>query len=183
MEKKIRLFDKTFRPYIPYEEFSKDIDRVAAQLNEDFRDSEDIPVMLCTLNGAIMFAAEIMKRVEFTCELASMKVSSYAGTHSTGVVEVKQPLTCDVKGRRVIILEDIVDTGYTLQLLKQFLEEKGAVESRICTLFYKPESFKFTDTIKVDYVAREIQNQFIVGFGLDYNEIGRNSKDIYILDE
>lgn len=180
---KIKVSDKTFRTYIPYEEFSKDIDRVAAQLNKDFENAPEPPVLLCTLNGAIMFCSELMMRCNFPMELASIKVSSYAGTHSTGVVEVKQALTCDVAGKVVIIVEDIVDTGYTMQLMKQFLEEKGAKESRICTLFYKPESFKFKDSIKLDYVAREIQNQFIVGFGLDYNELGRNIKDIYILDE
>ena len=180
---KVTLFDKTFRPYIKYEEFSKDIDRVADQLNNDFAGSEEIPVLLCTLNGAMMFCSELMQRLTFNCELASIKVSSYVGTQSTGVVEVKHPLTCDVEGRTVIIVEDIVDTGFTMKLMKQFLEEKGAKESRICTLFYKPDSFKFKNTIKIDYVARQIQNQFIVGFGLDYREIGRNFKDIYILDE
>lgn len=180
---RIKLFDKTFRTYITYEEFSKDIDRVAAELERDYAGAGDIPVFLCTLNGAMMFCSELMKRISFHCELASIKVSSYVGTKTTGVVEVKQPLTCDVKGRRVIIVEDIVDTGFTMQLLKQYLAEKGAIDSKICTLFYKPESYKFKDTIKIDYVAREIQNQFIVGFGLDYNEIGRNYKDIYILDE
>ena len=180
---KVTLFDKTFRPYLRYEDFSKDIDWVAAQLNEDFDGCEDIPIVLCTLNGAMMFCSELMKRLTFNCELASIKVTSYVGTQTTGVVEVKQPLTCDVRGRRVIIVEDIVDTGFTMQLMKQFLADKGALESRICTLFYKPQSFRFKDTIQIDYVAREIQNQFIVGFGLDYKEIGRNFKDIYILDE
>ena len=160
-----------------------EIDRVADQLNRDYSGGEDIPIILCTLNGAIMFCAELMKRLTFNCELASIKVSSYVGTQSTGVVEVKQPMTCDVKDRRVIIVEDIVDTGFTMQLLKQFLAGKGARDSKICTLFYKPESFRFKDTIKVDYIGMEIQNQFIVGFGLDYNEVGRNFRDIYILDE
>lgn len=180
---KITLFDKTFRTYIPYEEFVKDIDRVAEELNRDYSDGEGIPIILCTLNGAIMFCAELMKRINFPCELASIKVSSYVGTQTTGVVEVKQPMTCNVRDRRVIIVEDIVDTGFTMQLMKQYLTDKGARDSRICTLFFKPESYKFRDDIKIDYVAREIQNQFIVGFGLDYNEIGRNYKDIYILDE
>ena len=183
MEKKIKLHDKTFRPYIPYEEFSKDIDRVAGELNRDFKYCTDVPIILCILNGAIPFTAEILKRLDFPCELASVKVSSYVGTKSTGVMEIKHPLTCDVKGRRVIIVEDIVDTGYTMDMMKGYLREKGATDSYICTLFFKPESYKFFDSIKIDYKARDIQNQFIVGFGLDYNELGRNTKDIYILDE
>ena len=180
---RITVGDKNFRLYIPFEEFSKDIDRVAGELQRDFGQSEVPPVMLCTLNGAMMFCSELLKRCSFPLELASVKVSSYAGTSSTGVVEVKQELSCDVSGRDLIIIEDIVDTGFTIQLMKQYLEKKGARSSRICTLFYKPESFRFKDSIRLDYVAREIQNQFIVGFGLDYNELGRNSKDIYILDE
>lgn len=180
---KITLFDKTFRTYIPYDDFIKDIDRVADELNRDFEGCTDIPVILCTLNGAVMFCAELMKRINFPCEFATIKVSSYVGTQSTGVVEVKQPMMCEVNGRRVIIVEDIVDTGFTMQLMKRFLADKGASETRICTLFFKPESFRFKDTIKIDYKARDIQNQFIVGFGLDYNKLGRNLKDIYILDE
>lgn len=180
---KITLFDKTFKTYIPYEEFIRDIDRVADELNRDYSGGEDIPIVLCTLNGAVMFCSELMKRLNFLCEFATIKVSSYVGTQTTGVVQVKQPMMCDVKGRRVIIVEDIVDTGLTMKILKDFLAEKGAGETRICTLFFKPESFRLKDVIKVDYIARDIQNQFIVGFGLDYNEVGRNFKDIYILDE
>ena len=180
---KITIGDKTFRLYIPYEEFSADIDRVAEQLDADFASAENPPVFLCTLNGAIMFCGELLKRCTFPLELASIKVSSYVGTQSTGVVEVRQDLTCNVKGRDIVIIEDIVDTGHTIRMMKQYLEQKGARSSRICTLFYKPDSFHFKESIKLDYVAREIKNEFIVGFGLDYNELGRNTRDIYILDE
>jgi len=180
---KIRLHDKTFRPYLLYSEFEKDIARVAGELNRDYRDCEDTPIIICTLNGALPFTADIFCRLNFNCELSSIKVSSYAGTTSTGVVEVKQPLTADVKDRHVIIMEDIVDTGFTMHYLTEFLYKKGAKDVKICTLFFKPEAYKFNGEMKIDYIAREIQNQFIVGYGLDYNEIGRNSKDIYILDE
>lgn len=180
---KIKVGDKTFRTYIPYEEFSKDIDRVAEQLNKDFTDAPEPPVFLCTLNGAMMFCSEIMKRCNFPMELASIKASSYVGTQTTGVVEIKQALTCDVKDKVVVIVEDIVDSGFTIQMMKQFLAAKGARDTKVCTLFYKPESYRFKGIIPLDYVCREIQNQFIVGFGLDYNELGRNTRDIYILDE
>jgi len=180
---KITIYDKTFKTYLPFSEFSKDIDRVADELNRDFLGSDEIPILLCILNGALPFTAELMKRLKFPCELASIKVSSYVGTQTTGMMVVKQPLTCDVTGRKVIIVEDIVDTGYTMDMMKGFLKDKGAKESYICTLFFKPEAYKFHDKIKIDYKARDIQNQFIVGFGLDYNELGRNSEDIYILDE
>lgn len=180
---RIKVGDKTFRTYIPFEEFSKDIDRIAQQLNNDFANAAEPPILLCTLNGAMMFCSEIMQRCTFPLELASIKASSYVGTQTTGVVEIKQALTCDVKDRVVIIVEDIVDSGFTIQMLKQFLAAKGARQTKVCTLFFKPESYRFKDSIPLDYVCREIQNQFIVGFGLDYNELGRNTKDIYILDE
>lgn len=110
-----------------------------------------------------------------------MKLSSYCGTTSTGSVKQVMGMTGNVKGRRVIIVEDIVDTGGTIKELKRILDENGASESRVCTMLLKPEVYK--GDVKLDYVAMEIPNRFIVGFGLDYNEIGRNLKDIYVLDE
>lgn len=115
------------------------------------------------------------------CELVSMKLSSYVGTKSTGTVRQVMGLTGDISGRRVIIIEDIVDTGNTIADLISIVKEKGASECRICTMLLKPEVY--SKDIKLDYVAMEIPNKFIVGFGLDYNELGRNYKDIYILDE
>ena len=178
---KVNLYDKTFRTFIPNEKIEEAIDGVAAKLNADFKGCKDIPVLICTLNGAIMFTAELMKRLEFDCELVSMKLSSYVGTKSTGTVRQVMGLTGDISGRRVIIIEDIVDTGNTIADLISIVKEKGASECRICTMLLKPEVY--SKDIKLDYVAMEIPNKFIVGFGLDYNELGRNYKDIYILDE
>lgn len=178
---KVRLFDKTFKTFIPYDRIMKAIDDVAEKMNSDFRGCEDIPVLLCVLNGSIMFTAELMKRLEFNCELVSIKLTSYEGTGSTGRVRQAMGLTAGIKGRRVIIVEDIVDTGNTIVELKQILKDAGAAESIVCTLLFKPESC--TRDVKLDYVAIQIPNNFIVGFGLDYNEIGRNLKDIYVLDE
>ncbi len=178
---KITLKDKTFKKAIPYEKLSAAIDDVAAAINADFKDAEDIPVLLCVLNGSIMFMAELMKRLEFNCQIVSTKLTSYDGTGSTGAVKQALGLTADITGRRVIIVEDIVDTGNTIVELKRIMEEKGAKESRICTLLYKPEAYN--KDIKIDYVAMAIPNDFIVGFGLDYDELGRNFKDIYVLDK
>ena len=178
---KVRLFDKTFKTFIPYDRIMKAIDDVAEKMNSDVRGCEDIPVLLCVLNGSIMFTAELMKRLEFNCELVSIKLTSYEGTGSTGRVRQAMGLTAGIKGRRVIIVEDIVDTGNTIVELKQILKDAGAAESIVCTLLFKPESC--TRDVKLDYVAIQIPNDFIVGFGLDYNEIGRNLKDIYVLDE
>ena len=181
--KKITLFDKNFKTYIPYKQVEEVIDKVAEKVNEDYGGCEDIPVLLCVMNGSLMFTAELMKRLDFNCELASIKVSSYVGTQSVGEVSVKQSMCADVKGRRVIIVEDIVDTGTTMLALTKYLKDLGASDVKICTLFYKPEAHKHKDELPIDYIAMDIQNQFIVGFGLDYNELGRNYKDIYILDE
>mgnify|MGYP003441672868 FL=1 len=178
---KITLKDKTFRTSIPYEEIMKSIDEVAARINDDFKGCTDIPVLLCVLNGSIMFTAELMKRLEFNCQIVSTKLSSYEGTSTTGQVKQALGLTADITGRRVIVVEDIVDSGNTIVELKRILEEKGAAESRICTLLFKPDAYK--KDIKLDYIAMEIPNDFIVGYGLDYDELGRNYKDIYVLDE
>ena len=178
---KITLRDKTFRTFIPYEKISVAIDEVAEKINADFEGCEDFPVLLCVLNGSIMFYAELMKRLRFDCQVVSTKLSSYEGTSTTGNVKQAMGLTADITGRRVIVVEDIVDSGNTIVELKRILEEKGATESRICTLLLKPEAYK--KDIKIDYVAMEIPNDFIVGFGLDYDEYGRNYKDIYVLDE
>lgn len=178
---KITLKDKTFKRSIPYETISAAIDGVADRINADFNDAEDIPVLLCVLNGSIMFMGELMKRLKFNCQIISTKLTSYVGTNSTGKVKQAIGLTADISGRRVIIVEDIVDTGNTIVELKRILAEAGAAESYVCTLLYKPEAFH--QNVKLDYVAMEIPNEFIVGFGLDYDELGRNYKDIYTLDK
>ena len=178
---KVTLKDKTFRLSIPYETIEKAIDNVASQINADFNGCEDIPVLLCVLNGSIMFTAELMKRLNFNCQVVSTKLTSYVGTSTSGNVRQAMGLTADISGRRVIVIEDIVDSGNTIVELKRILAEKGAAESRICTLLLKPDAYK--KDVKLDYVAMEIPNDFIVGFGLDYDELGRTFKDIYMLDE
>lgn len=177
---KVKLYDKTFKTFITYESLKKAIDEVADKINADFNGCEDIPVLLCVLNGSIMFTSELMKRLTFNCQIVSTKLTSYEGASTTGKVKQAMGLTADIKGRRVIIVEDIVDSGNTIVELKRILEEKEASESRVCTLLLKPEAYK--KDIKIDYVAMEIPNDFIVGFGLDYDELGRNLKDIYVLD-
>ncbi len=178
---KITLFDKTFKTMIPYSRIASAIDDVAANMNRDFEGCEDIPILLCVLNGSIMFMGELMQRLRFNCQIVSIKMTSYEGTSTTGRVKQAMGLTSDIKGRRVIIVEDIVDTGNTIVELKDILAEAGATETYICTMLYKPEAYK--KDAKLDYVAMEIPNEFIVGFGLDYNELGRNYKDIYVLDK
>lgn len=177
---KITLKDKTFKISIPYERIEAAIENVAAQINSDFKGCTDVPILLCVLNGSIMFTAELMKRLDFNCQVISTKLTSYVGTSTTGEVKQAMGLTADITGRRVIVVEDIVDSGNTIVELKRILADKGAAESRICTLLLKPDAYK--KDVKLDYVALEIPNDFIVGFGLDYDELGRNLKDIYSLD-
>ncbi len=178
--KKIQLHDKTFRLFIPYEEIITAIDKVGEEINKDFKDSKDIPVLLCVLNGSIMFTSELMKRLNFNCELIAIKLSSYIGTDTTGEVKTMLGLTSSIEGKKVIVLEDIVDSGATIVELDNILKREGAADVKMCTMLLKPEAYK--KGRKLDYVGLEIPNDFIVGFGLDYNELGRNLKDIYTLD-
>lgn len=181
MQEHLHILDKTFKPYIKNADLMKAIDKVAENINTDFRDSEDIPIILCVLNGSIMFTAELLKRLEFNLEVVSIKLSSYEGTHSSGAVCQVTGLTGDVSGRNVIIVEDIVDTGATFHALKDLLYSKGAADIKIATMLFKPEVYKEND--KLDYVGIRIPNDFIVGFGLDYNQLGRNHNDIYVIEK
>jgi adenylate kinase len=181
MGNNIKLHDKVFKPYLSNEVIEAAIDRLAEKVNADYEGSGDVPIFLCVLNGAIMFTAAMMKRLRFKAELVSIKLSSYQGTESTGTVLIPIGLTAPVKDRRVIIFEDIVDTGNTIVALKEMLLSKGAKEVRICTMLMKPEVYA-KDTV-LDYVGMEIPNAFIVGYGLDYDELGRNLPDIYVVDE
>ncbi len=180
---KITLHDKTFRLFIPNQEIEKAIDAVAERLNQDYADctDEDPAILLCTLNGAVIYAAELLKRVSFPLVLKACKLSSYEGTTSTGVVKTDVPLPAHLEGKRVIIVEDIVDTGNTIVAMMKQLKEKKVKDARVCTLLLKKDVYD--KDVELDYVAMEIPNRFIVGFGLDYDELGRNIKDIYVLDD
>ena len=179
MKDKVKIHDKVFKPMITNEQIEKVIDNVADKINHDFEGCTDVPVILCILNGSIMFTGELMKRLDFDCELVSMKVSSYDGTESTGKIRQVMGLTGSLKGKRVLIIEDIVDTGNTIDSLVSIARGEGASEVKICSMLLKPDVYK--KTIPINYVAMSIPNDFIVGFGLDYNNLGRNYKDIYVL--
>lgn len=180
MKDKLILKDKTFVPYIKNEDIEKAIDAVALRIENDYKDAKDIPIMICVLNGSIMFCAELMKRIEIPLEFTSIRLASYEGTTSTGVTRKVLGLTTAIKNRSVIVVEDIVDTGKTIADLHDLLIEAGARDVKICTMLLKPDVYK--RDLKLDYVGMEISNKFIVGFGLDYDQLGRNFKDIYILE-
>ncbi len=176
---KIRLHDKTFRKMIPYRDIISAIEKVAEKLNNDLKDVE-CPLFLSVLNGSFMFAAELIQRVEVQSEISFVKMSSYSGTSSTGKISQLIGLNKDVKGRTVVIVEDIVDTGNTIEKMDTLLREAGAADVKVCTLLFKPDSYR--KDVKINYPAIEIPNDFIVGFGLDYDELGRQYRDIYVID-
>lgn len=177
----IRVKDKNFKLFLPYQKIEAAIDKVAQKINSDFEGSEDVPILLCVLNGSILFTGELLKRLDFPLQLVSIKMTSYEGLSTTGKVKQALGPTSDVSGRRVIVVEDIVDSGYTMVELKKLLSERGASQIKVCTMLSKPSARKVE--VKLDYVGLEIPDDFIVGFGLDYDELGRNLKDIYVLDK
>lgn len=176
---RIKLHDKYFIPSLPNEEIEKAIEAVAEKICNDYRDQEH-PIFLSVLNGSFMFTASLMKYLDIQAEVSFIKMSSYDGTQSTGCVKQLLGLNKNIKGKNVLIVEDIVDTGNTIVELVQLLKEAGAADIKVCTLLIKPESYN--KDIKIDYPALSIPNDFIVGFGLDYDELGRQYKDIYVLD-
>lgn len=176
----VKLHEKTFVPYIKNEELMKAIANVAEQISARHKDDPQPPVLLCVLNGALPFTAELLKLIDFPVELHTVRLASYSGTDSVGPVRMIGALSSELKGRNVIICEDIVDTGKTMVFLHELLLKEGAASVEICTMLLKPEVYK--QPLALDYVGMEIENRFIVGFGLDYDQLGRNLNDIYILE-
>ena len=179
MENKIKLHDKTFRVLITAEEIDKAVTRVAEQLNERYEGRT--PIFLGVLSGSFLFLADLVRKVNFENQLAFVKISSYNGTESTGNVKQLIGVDFDIEGRDIIIVEDIVETGHSMNYLLDYLGKKNPASVSICTLFFKPEKFLYE--YNIDYTALSIGNEFIVGYGLDYNQLGRNLKDIYVIDE
>ena len=175
----IRLLDKNFKHYIPANQIHKAVDALADQMNRELKD-EPLPLFLSVLNGAFMFTADLIRKLDFDLELSFIKVSSYKGTESSGEVNEIIGLQSSVEGRTVVIVEDIVDTGVTIERLVQILNEHHPKQIKICTLLLKPEQYK--KPFILDYVALKIPNAFIVGYGLDYNSTGRQLSDIYVID-
>lgn len=176
---RIKLHDKYFKPFIANKTIEEAVSKVADIINHDYKDVET-PMFLSILNGSFMFTASLLQKIDFTCEVSFVKLASYSGTGSTGEVKQVLGLSGSVKGRDIIIVEDIVDSGVTITALYALLKEAGAHSIKICSLFLKPAAYK--GSVKIDYPAMEIGNEFIVGYGLDYNQLGRQYKDIYIID-
>ena len=173
----IRIKDKTFAVSINEEDILKEVERVADAINRDLAGKN--PLFLCVLNGSFMFASDLMKRISIPCEISFVKLASYQGVSSTGVIKEVIGLNEDISGRTVVIVEDIVDTGLTMQRLLETLGTRNPAEIHIATLLVKPD--KLQVELDIEYAAMQIPNDFIVGYGLDYDGFGRNYKDIYTL--
>ena len=171
----VQLLDKKFALSISEETILEKISLVADKINTDLADKN--PLFVAILNGSFMFAADLMKKINFPCQISFIKLASYHGTTSTNNVLELVGLNENLAGKTVVIVEDIVDSGLTISKIIELLKSRGAEKILIATLLFKPDALKHDLTL--DYVAMEIPNDFIVGYGLDYDGYGRNLKDIY----
>ena len=172
----IKLHDKKFKIMIPAEKIDEAVSAVAQRINEDYGDKET-PLFVGVLNGSFMFTADLMKRITIPCEISFVKLASYQGVSSTGVIKEVIGINEDISDRTIVIVEDIVDTGLTMQRLLETLGTRGPKDIHIASLLVKPEKLKVD--LNIEYVAMNIPNDFIVGYGLDYDGFGRNYPDIY----
>jgi len=179
VEKQIKLHDKTFEMYITESEIVSAITKMAETIQRDMAGIN--PLFIGILNGAYMFVAELMSKLPPTCELTFAAYASYLGTKSAGIVQELLPIPKKNKDRPYILLEDIVDSGLTMQYVTNHLRNDGVKDVRVATMLLKPKALQCD--LKPDYVGMEIDNDFIVGFGLDYNGLGRTTRNIYKIIE
>ena len=174
--KQVKVRDKLFELYISYEKLTSVIDEMAKKMNDELAGKN--PLFICILNGSFMFAAELYKKIELIeTEISFVKLASYQGDSTTGKVKQLIGINEVIEGRTVVILEDIVDTGITINNIQNQMDKLNPKEVIIATLLLKPDALQ--KEVNLDYVGIEIPNDFIVGFGLDYDGYGRNLKDIY----
>ena len=177
MSQVITIKDKQFKPFISQQKIADAVKKLAGAINTELKD--DSPVFLAVLNGSFMFAADLLKEISIPCEITFVKLASYQGTTSTGQVSELIGLSENLSGRTVVIIEDIVDSGLTLERLTEMLQKKNVKQIKVATILLKPSSY--TRSIKVDYIGFNIANDFVVGYGLDYEGLGRNLKEIHVL--
>jgi hypoxanthine phosphoribosyltransferase len=193
----IKLHDRTFRVMISAAEIAAAVEKMAVRVNADYADTTSgttpgaspasdrttpkPPLFLAVLNGSFMFMADLAKCIDFPMEVSFIKLASYSGTGSTGSVRELIGLTGSIEGRHVIVVEDIVDTGNSMEHLLQLLEQHRPASIEIATLLFKPAAYRKSYPVK--YRGIDIGNEFIVGYGLDYNQLGRNLKDIYVVTD
>jgi hypoxanthine phosphoribosyltransferase len=174
--KQVKIYDKKFRLFIPYEKIRATVENMAEAMNRDLADKN--PLFVCILNGSFMFAAELYKRIELIeTEISFVKLASYSGEKTSGEVKQLIGLNEKIEGRTIVVLEDIVDSGLTIEHIQEQLRQLNPSEVLIATLLLKPDALR--KKVQLDYIGMEIPNDFIVGYGLDYNGYGRNLIDIY----
>lgn len=173
----LQVKDKTFAISIPAAEIQKQVRRVAAEISRNLQGRD--PLFLPVLNGAFIFAADLLREVTIPCEVCFVKLASYQGTHSTGKIHEMIGLATDITGRDVVIVEDIIDSGMTMAHMIETLEKHNPASISVCSLLVKPDALKVE--IPIHYRCMDIPNDFILGYGLDYDGFGRNTKDIYTL--
>jgi len=177
MSELITLKDKQFKPYILECDILEAVKKMADVINVELKN--DLPLFLVVLNGAFMFASDLLKEITIPCEVSFIKVASYDGVGSSGTVNELIGLNENLKGRTVVIVEDIIDTGLTITRIAEILYLKEVKQIKVATALLKPGSYK--KDLKINYVAHKIKNEFVVGYGLDYLGYGRNLKELYIL--
>lgn len=175
----VQILDKKFKTSIPASEIKERVKAVAERINNDLKDKN--PLFLAVLNGSFIFAADLMREITIPCEISFVKLASYQGTTSTGKITEVIGINEDLSGRCIVIVEDIVDTGLTMKRMLETLGTRSPAEIHICTLLVKPD--KLQVDLDIEYAAMKIPNDFIVGYGLDYNQQGRNLPDIYTVVE
>lgn len=175
----IQVHDKKFKPFISFEKLEEQTIRIAREINQDLKGQT--PLFLSILNGSFMFAADLLKHITLDCEISFVKLASYSGTSSTQNVRQLIGFDEDIYGKTIVVIEDIIDSGLTMERVLEQLNDLGAHDVRVATLLFKPNAFK--RDYDVHYKGFDIGNEFIIGYGLDYNRQGRNLKDIYIIEE
>lgn len=175
----VKIKDKTFRPSITEAEIKSRVKALAQQISQDLEGKT--PLFLGVLNGAFIFAADLIREMTIPCEISFVKLASYQGTTSTGKIKEVLGINEDLSGRTVVIVEDIVESGQTMKRMIESLGTRNPASVHICTLFFKPD--KLQEELNLDYVAFRIPDDFIVGYGLDYDGLGRDLKDIYTIVE
>ena len=175
----VKIHDKTFRISYPEQEILKHVKAVAERINNDMKGKN--PLFLAVLNGSFIFAADLMRMITIPCEISFVKLASYQGVMSTGKIKEVIGINEDISGRTIVILEDIVESGLTMKRMIETLGTRSPESIHICTLLVKPD--KLTVDLDIEYAAMKIPNDFIVGYGLDYDQQGRNLRDIYTLVE
>lgn len=177
MENTVTVHDKTFRVCINSTQIAQAVERVANELSDKIADSN--PLFICLLNGSYVFAADLMRALPFNAEISFVKVASYSGMQSTGNMDSLIGLAEDISNRTVVLVEDIIDSGNTMDHILKDLQSKGATDIHIATMLFKPNAFKHS--FPIEHIGFEIENDFVVGYGMDYDGLGRNLKDIYQL--